>query len=229
MSRLVAAVIVGALTMAGCSGGEDEGNADDPQAVLDRAADVLNRAQSVRVSLTGDDLPDEGTVVLRAEGTAAPPASFEGEIRVKAGVLPATIDVVSIDGQLWAKLPLTDSFAEVDPDELGFGDPGRLVNPEQGVSQLLTSGENVSSAGQERVDGEVYDQIEATLPGELVNQVLALADPSVDVAATWLVDPDSGELREAELTGPFYDDGDATYTVELDRYDEPVDISAPTS
>jgi lipoprotein LprG len=223
LSRI--SLVAAALLLAGCTGGE-EGN-DDPQAALERAAEVLTEARSVRVSLSGDDLPDDGTVVLRAEGTAAPPASFEGEIRIKAGALPATIDVVSVDGQLWAQLPLTDGFAEVDPDELGFGDPGRLIDPEQGVSQLLTSGENVSSAGQERVDGEVYDQIEATLPGELVDHVLALADPSADVAATWSVHPDTGELRQAELTGPFYDDGEATYTVELDRYDEPVEIRAP--
>lgn len=220
----VAAVVI----LAGCSG-DDGGDGDiDPAAALDRAADLLDDADSVRFTLEGADLPESGTVVIGADGVAAPPASFEGEIRIKAGALPASIAVVSIDGTLWAQLPLTDGFDEVDPASLGFGDPGNLIDPEAGVSRLLRSGTDLSAADQVRVDGEVFDQVESTLPGELVGQVLAIADPGAEVNAVWALDAESGHLRQATLTGPFYEGGDQTYTVALDGYDEPVDIRAPT-
>lgn len=222
----VAALAVVALTA--CSGDDHESHGD-PQAQLDRAAELLNEATSVRVDVEGEGLPDDGTVVLRAEGVAVPPSSFEGDIRVQAGPLPATVSVISIDGQLWAELPLTSGFEEIDAAELGIGDPGLLMDPDQGVSQLLTAGTDVTAADDVRIDGEVYHQVESVLPGELVDAILAISDPAAEVQATWALDPDSGQLRQAVLTGPFYAGGDQTYTVSLDGYNEPAEISAPDS
>ncbi|MBB5789411.1 LppX_LprAFG lipoprotein [Jiangella mangrovi] len=229
---LPAAIAVAALALTACSDDGDGGGGEetaDPQAQLDTAADLLNEASSVKFVVEGDDLPDDGTVVVGGEGVAVPPSSFEGEIRIRAGALPATIEVVSVDGTLWAQLPLTSGFDEVDADELGFGDPGLLIDPDHGVSQLLTSGTEVTATEQVRVDGEVYDQVESVLPGELVGEVLTIADPDAEVQAVWAID-ESGHLRQATLTGPFYDGGDEqTYTVSLDDYDEPAEISAPES
>jgi lipoprotein LprG len=79
-----------------------------------------------------------------------------------------------------------------------------------------------------RVDGEVLDQIDAILPAGLVGSVLAIDDPDAEVHARWLLDPESGQLRRAVLTGPFYPSGEQSYTVELLDYDERVEISAPS-
>lgn len=229
---LPAALAAVVLALTACSDDGDTGGDPpaDPQAQLDTAADLLNEATSVKFVVEGDDLPDDGTVVVGGEGVAVPPSSFEGEIRIRAGALPATIKVVSVDGTLWAQLPLTSGFEEVDADDLGFGDPGLLIDPDQGVSQLLTSGTEVTAGEQVRVDGEVYDQVESVLPGELVGQVLTIADPAAEVQAVWALDSETGHLRQATLTGPFYDGGDdQTYTVSLDDYDEPAEISAPES
>lgn len=229
--RVLPAALVAVLALTACSGDDGDGGGEtttDPQAQLDTAADLLNEASSVTFTLEGADLPDDGTVVVGGEGVAVPPSSFEGEIRIRAGALPATIKIVSVDGRLWAQLPLTSGFDEVDAEELGFGDPGLLIDPDQGVSQLLTSGTEVTAGEQIRVDGDVYDQVESVLPGELVGQVLTIADPEADVQAVWALDSESGHLRQATLTGPFYDGGEQqTYTVRLDDYDEPAEISTP--
>lgn len=232
-SAVTAVVVSAVLALAGCTGGDDDdgggGEGDDPQAQLETAGELLDEAESVRFVVEGDDLPDSGTVVIGAEGVAVPPSSFDGEVRIKAGALPATIDVVSIDGQLWAQLPLTSGYQEIDADDLNIGDPAKLIDPDEGVSRLLTSGEEVASGDQVRIDGEVYDQVESILPGELVGAILTIADPEAEVQATWALDPDTGHLRQATLTGPFYDEGgDQTYTVRLDEYDEPAEINAPT-
>lgn len=232
--RLISAIVFTVLTMVGCSGDDDGGPAPaegDPDAAarLTAAADLLDATSGVRFTVEGSDLPDSGTVILGAEGVAAPPGSFDGDIRVLTAGLSATIEVISIAGQLWAKLPMTTDFAPVDAQALGFSDPGALLDPERGVSQLLRSAIEPAESGQARMGADVLDEITATLPGELVGQVLTIADPAAEVAAAFALDADSGHLRRAVLTGPFVgDSGAQTYTLLLDDYDQAVDISAPT-
>ncbi|HEU4543655.1 MAG TPA: LppX_LprAFG lipoprotein [Jiangellaceae bacterium] len=232
--RLIAATVVIVLTVVGCSGDEDDGagtdqGGQDAADQLAAAADQLDSTSGVRFTVEGSDLPDSGTVILGAEGVAAPPRSFDGDIRVLTAGLSATIEVVSVDGELWAKLPMTTEFALVDAEALGFSDPGALLDPERGVSQLLRSAIDPAESGQVRIGSAVADEITATLPGELVGSVLAIADPDAEVAAAFALDADDGHLRRAVLTGPFVEDSGAqTYTVLLEDYDQAVDISAPT-
>jgi lipoprotein LprG len=226
-SVLVTTASVLALTACSDDDGSDDAQPEDPTARLEAAADLLDGTSGVSFTVEGGDLPDSGTVILGAEGVAVPPDALQGEIRLLFSGLPTTIPVVSVDGDLYADI-LSGGFEKVDAATLGFSDPGALIDPERGVSQLLRSGSDVAAGDEVRVDSEVLDQITSTLPGELVDQVLALADPAADVEATWAIDPDTGQLRQATLTGPFYDTGaDQTYTVTLSNYDEPVEISAP--
>lgn len=226
----MAALVAVAALVAACSSGDDADPvaATDPAERLMAAADLLDQTSGVSFALDGENLPDSGTVILGAEGVAAPPASFDGEIRVLTSGLSASMEVISIDGDLWAKLPLTTDFAQVDASALGFSDPGALLDPERGVGQLLRSAENPEDGDRIRVGAEVLDQITATLPGELVGQVLTIADPDAQVDAVFALDPEAGHLRQAVLTGPFVENGDGqTYTVSLADYDQDVDISAP--
>lgn len=230
VNPLAAVAAAALLGVAGCSGSDEpEPTADsDPAAMLETAAELLDRTSGVGFTLEGENLPDAGTVIIGADGLAAPPASFDGNIRVATSGLAATIEVVSVDGQLWAKLPLTDDFAPVDAASLGFSDPGLLLDPDHGVSQLLRSAQDPARADQVRVGSEVFEQVTATLPGDLVGQVLAIADPAAQVQAAFALDTGTGHLRQAVLTGPFVANGaDQTYTVQLDGYDQAADISAP--
>lgn len=232
MRALIAATVV-TLAVVGCSGDEDgaEAASQDDQGAAERlaaAADLLDATSGVRFTVEGSDLPDDGTVILGAEGVAAPPGSFDGEIRILTAGLSATIEVVSVDGELWAKLPMTTQFARVDAEALGFSDPGALLDPERGVGQLLRSAIDPVESGSARLGADVVDEITATLPGRLVGEVLTIADPEAEVAATFALEAETGRLRQAVLTGPFVGDDTQTYTVLLEDYDQPVDISAPT-
>lgn len=227
----VAVVAVTAAVAAACSSVDDDAQpaaTTDPASRLAVAADLLDQTSGVHFVLEGENLPDSGTVVLGGEGVAAPPGSFEGEIRVLTGGLSASIEVVSVDGDLWARLPLTTDFAQVPAEALGFGDPGALLDPDRGVSRLLRSAEDPAEGDRVRAGADVFDQVTATLPGELVGDVLTIADPDAQVGVAFALDPETGHLRQAVLTGQFVEDGDdQTYTVHLDEYDQAVDISAP--
>ena len=141
----------------------------------------------------------------------------------------ADLEVVSVDGTVYAQLPFTSGFSVVDPAQFGFGDPGALLDPETGISQLLAEAENAELGEERRVDGEVVREVTAELPGDLVEQILTSAGPEHAGATPASRSPsESGELRRAVLTGPFFDaDEDATFTLELSDFGADVEITAP--
>ncbi|TYP87527.1 LppX_LprAFG lipoprotein [Blastococcus xanthinilyticus] len=224
---LVLALLTGAV-LTGCSSDEPEETAESATALLERAKSTLDEAESAHFVLASEGAPDSGTLLVGGEGDIARPASFDGTLQVLA--LGSTLDlqVVSVDGTVYAELPFTSGFSEIEPAQFGFGDPGDLLDPETGISQLLAEASSAELGEERRVDGEVVREVTAELPGELVEQVLASEDPSQPVQARFSVVTESGELRRAELTGPFFTaDEDATYTLELSDFGADVEISAP--
>jgi lipoprotein LprG len=222
---LLAPALVVAALVAGCGGGGSGESADE---LLARAKTTLDEASSAHFVLSSENAPDSGTVLVGGEGDIARPSSFEGVLQVLVMGSAADLDVVSVDGTVYAQLPFASGFSEVDPAQFGFGDPGALLDPETGISQLLAEAEDARLGEERRVDGEVVREVTAELPGELVEQILTSEDPSTPVQALFSIASESGELRRAELTGPFFSaDEEATFTVELSDFGADVDISAP--
>jgi hypothetical protein len=213
--------------LSGCSGGEPEESATD---LLARAKTTLDAASSAHFVLASEGAPRTGTLLVGGEGDMARPASFEGTLKVVALGSTLDLEVVSVDGTVYAQLPFTSTFSVVDPAQFGFGDPGALLDPESGISQLLAEASDAELGEERRVDGEVVREVTAELPGNLVEEILTSADPSTAVNANFSVAVDSGELRRAVLTGPFFTAGDdATFTLELTDFGADVEITAPTT
>ena len=223
--RLLVPALLTAVVLSGCGGSEPEESASD---LLTRAKTTLDDASSAHFVLTSENAPTSGTLLVGGEGDIARPASFEGTLKVIALGSTVDLEVVSVDGTVYAQLPFTSGFSEVDPAQFGFGDPGALLDPETGISQLLAEAEGAELGEERRVDGEVVREVTAQLPGDLVEQILTSADPKQPVQARFSIASDSAELRRAELTGPFFSaDTDATYTLELSDFEADVDITAP--
>jgi lipoprotein LprG len=223
--RLLAVALLTTPVLAACGGGEPEESAAD---LLARAKATLDDAGSAHFVLGSQGAPETGTVLVGGEGDIARPASFEGTLEVQALGSRLDLAVVSVDGTVYARLPLTRAFSVVDPAAFGFGDPGALLDPETGISQLLAEAGSAELGEERRVDGEVVREVTAELPGTLVEQLLTSADPSQAVRARFSIATESGELHRAELTGPFFAAGDdATYTLDLSDFGADVEISAP--
>jgi LppX_LprAFG lipoprotein len=221
---LLAVVLLTGPGLVGCGGGSDESAPD----LLERAKGVLDDASSVHFVLDSENAPNSGTGLLGGEGDLARPAAFDGALRVLVGGSAVEVEVISVDGTVYAQLPFTDEFSTIDPAEFGLGDPADLLDPESGISQFLESAESAELGEERRVDGEVVREVTAEIPGDLVEQVLTSDDPSRPVPATFSIATESGELRRAELTGPFFADADdATYTIELSDFGADVEITAP--
>ena len=220
---LALAVVTGPL--AACSSGSTSESAPD---LLAHAKHTLDDTKTAHFLLTSKGAPATGTVLVGGEGDIARPASFDGTLKVHALGSALDLKVVSVDGKVYAQLPFASSYSVVDPAQFGFGDPGALLDPDTGISQLLAKAESAKLGEEKRIDGDVVREVTAKLPGDLVEQILTSKDPSKPVDATFSIVEKSGELRRAVLTGPFYEAGkDATFTLELSDFGADVHITAP--
>jgi lipoprotein LprG len=231
MLRRVALVLLAALlalpVLAGCTGG---GSAESAPDLLGRAKTTLDAAKTVHFVLSSSGAPSLGTLLTGGEGDIARPSSFRGTLTVHAAGASVDLKVVSRSGTVYAQLPFATTYSVIDPAAFGFGDPGKLLDPKTGISQLLTATTNAKLGDEKRVSGTVVREVTGQLPGDLVQKLLTSKDPSKPVQARYSIATDSGQLLRATLTGPFFVAGqDATYTLDLSKFGADVTITAPAT
>lgn len=236
-SRRAGAAIASAaflVALAGCSDDDtsspqESSAAPTAQDRLDTAYEVLREAGSVHLLMEGTDLPeDEPGYVIKAEGdgTLEPPA-FEGVITGKISGVQADVPAIATGGELYLQLPFTSSYATVDPEAFGVPDPAVLFSTETGLVSLLQDTQDAEFGEETRVDRDVVQQINGTITGDQVADLLTVGDRDADFEVSFGLIQDSWELRTITVTGPFYPPAESTYTVTLDEYGVPVTITAP--
>ena len=229
VARRPLAVLTG-LLLAACLGACTSTASDGktPEEVMATAKQQLDETSGVTLTLSTQALP-EGVAGLRsATGTATHAPAFDGSLEVSLAGQPVQVPVIATGGTVYAQLPFTSGWQQVDPARYQAPDPAGLIG-EDGFSALLPAttglreGESVRG-GQD--NAEVLTEFTGTVPGEQVSRVIpAAAGDSFD--AVYQVDAD-GRLRTAALTGVFYEGKpELTYTLVLDDYGTTKDIVAP--
>ncbi|MGZ4566731.1 MAG: LppX_LprAFG lipoprotein [Blastococcus sp.] len=225
---LLALTLVTAPALSACGGGGGDGSTETAPQLLGRAKTTLDKASSAHFVLASSGAPTTGTALVGGEGDIARPSSFQGTLKVLAAGATVDLKVVSVDKRVYAQLPFSAGYSVVDPAQFGFGDPGALLDPATGISQLLEAAESAKLGSESRVGGEVVREVSADLPGDLVQKILTSKDPAKPVKAQFSIASDSGQLRRAELTGPFFSaTKDATFTLDLSKFGAHVSITAP--
>ena len=223
---LVAALALG-LALTGCSGGSDTTTTLSPSQRLAQAKKKVDAAGSVHLVLRSSGIPAQAGGVLGAEGVGTHAPAFKGTLDARIAGIQARVDVVATGGQLYLKLPFTTTFAPVDPKQYSAPDPATLFSPDKGLSTLLTATKDPRLGDKKRQGSEVLQNVTGTVPGSTVADLLGTGDRSGTFDAAYgLTDP-GGELRTITLTGPFFAGARSTYTLTLDRYGKPVEISRP--
>lgn len=220
--RAVAVALVAATVAApglsGCTGGSLQ-QEPSPEEVLQNARQRLDETSGVRFRVRADDVPQGARGLVRAVGVGTHDPAFEGDLKVAAGGVGADIAVVAAHGKVYAKLPFTERYTEIDPSNYAAPDPAALMRADGGLSSLLGSAEEVA----EQHDGTYT----ARLPGEAVEAVIPTASEAADYRTTFTVVGDR-RLRRATVRGPFFEDGtDHTYTITFLQYDIEAEITPP--
>jgi lipoprotein LprG len=214
------------LLTAACTG-SDADDGEDPSAALAEAKTQLDETPGLSLSLTTDELPDGVDGVLSATGVGTNAPAFDGDIKMIVNNIAVDVPVVALEGKVFATLPFTQKFVEIDPGDYGAPDPADLLSPDGGVSSWLTEATDVTQGDEVRDGDRVLTSYQGSLPGEAVDAVIPTADEDSDFDVTFQID-DEGRLAAADVRGPFYGpDGQVDYALELSDYGTEQDITAP--
>ncbi|HQR26766.1 MAG TPA: LppX_LprAFG lipoprotein [Nocardioides sp.] len=224
---LVGVTLLTGLT--GCSDSQASPEGKSPEQVLAEAKTTLDETSGLRLRLATDDLPEGVQGLTAATGAATHAPAFDGTISVIFAGQSVDVPVVAVDRRVYAQIPLTIGWSDVDPSEYGAPDPAALMDPETGLSSLLPATEGLTEGDSVRGgadNDEILTEYTGTVPGAAMKQVIPSATgDSFDVTYTVT---DGGELRQAVLTGVFYAGSPSmTYTVDFEDYGSTPEITAP--
>ena len=225
--RLATPVVAMALlasVVTGCSGGKTA----NPQSLLSAAKSTLDSTSAAHFTLSSTNATTSGgTTITGGEGDVQRPDKLRGSLDVIVNGFKAQVKVVAVGDQVFAQLPFSTKFSKIDPSTFGLGNPGQLLDPQKGLSSLLSAAAGAKVTGQQRINGELVDLVSADVPGSSI-PVLPDADASVPVHMSVAIDPDNHQLRQVTLTGPFIKAGtESTFVVTLTSYGENVQITLP--
>lgn len=223
-------VTVVALAAAGFSacGGSSSATETDPQQLLAEAKQTVDATSALHFKLDSQGASGSGVVIQGGEGDAVRPNGFTGSFNVTKFGLSLNLKVVSAGGQFYVLLPFSTTFQKANPGDYGFSDPGHLIDPAAGLSSLLPATLTRSLGDRDRLNGEELYEVNVTLPGQKVKDLLTSADPSQTVTGTIGVAVDTHQVRRVVLTGPFFEKGkNSTFTLLLTDYGESVSVTPP--
>jgi lipoprotein LprG len=224
--RLPAVLLPLVLVAAGCTG-DDTGDESSPEEALAAAKTKLDETSGVELQLSTEALPEKVDGLVNATGVGTHAPAFEGTVDLLVNELSLEVPVVAVDGLVFAKLPFTKKYAEVDPADYGAPDPAQLMDSSTGISSWLTEVTDVAAGDQSREGSLVLSSYSGTLPGEVVADSIPTADTAAEFPVTFRID-DEGTLHSVDVSGPFYGEGgDVDYTVTLTGYGTEQEITRP--
>lgn len=226
-SRLLAlfGALLALLLVTGCGGGGTETEGKTPRQVLAAAKAKFDAAQSVQLTIITDDEP-KGDGLLSASGTLTRQPAFEGEADVVYRGIRATIPATAIGNDVYVKLPLTTGYSKIDPADFGIPNPADFIDPDQGISTLLTKLKGLKKEGQKRDGDVILTEYSGTLTAESIKSAIGLgADGDFDTVVG--IDQD-GEIHGLQVTGPFFGKGTTvTYRISISDYGKAITIKKP--
>jgi lipoprotein LprG len=226
LRRLAPVALACLLLASGCGGGS--GSDQDPATALKKARQQLEDTTGVTVSISTDDLPDGVEGLKSASGTVTDAPAFAGTLGVVTSLGSFSVPVKSVGGTVYAQIPLTPGWSDVDPGDYGAPDPAHLLSSDRGVPAILaattgaTSGRRIRGGTDHK---EVLSTFTGTVPASAVSAIIPGATGDFD--ATYAL-TSGDELRQVQLEGEFYrGHDDNSYTLVLTDYGTSTSIAAP--
>lgn len=215
-----------AFSLTACGGGSSDDST--PEQALAAAEAELKETAGLVFNLTSSGIPAQASGLIQGSGTLTAAPAFDGSIVVQMTGLKPTVPVIAVGGVVYAQLPLTTGWQEIDPAEYGAPDPGTFLGETGSLAGLLNATTDLT-AGDDIRGGkgnkEILRQVSGTLPAAAAQAVLPSTQS--DLAVTYAI-AENGELREIDLTGDVYSTGSKVeYSITLDEYGTSPTITAP--
>lgn len=202
----------------------------EPEPVLAASSQAMGSVEFVRFKIERGGAPVyiDSLQTLNfalAEGQFAAPSSANAVVTLAVGNLNAQIGAIAIDGVTWLTNPITGEWTEA-PSGYDF-DPSTLFDPELGWRPLLADGlTEVVWVGEETKNSEPRYHIRAIADEDRVALILAGLIRKQPVSIDMWIDPETGYVREAELS-TVYEGQTSDWYIEFSEFDEPIEIEPP--
>jgi len=191
---------------------------------LAAAKTAFDASPSINLELKADTLPTGVSGVLSAKGIGTHQPAFKGTISVTQNGLSLPVPIVAVDNIVYASF---GSWQKVDPSQYNAPDPASLMNPADGLSNLLTAATKLDAGKEKREGKDFVTTITGTVPGINVARLIPSADKSAAFKASFSLD-EHNHLTTAVLTGPFYPKaGSVTYRLTFSGYGDKQIVKAP--
>ncbi len=211
-----------------CKGGDDgdggkRAGGPDATATLRQSAQAMGAVQSVALALSTEDKPQipvrGGDIKLLKSGDA------EGTIQLAQAGQTVEMNLVALGDAFyikavtggWRKLPKAMAAT--------MYDPSAVLDPQRGISKLLTSVSGAKTEATEEVAGKDAHRIAVTLPREALGDLVPGINQDVP-GKVWVSAADHRLLRvRGDL--PAEGGGKASVTIDFTEFDKPYQIAAP--
>lgn len=234
MRRLM--IVGAALLLAGGCAPSTEATPTPTPAPADIAAMAGQRMLSVHslhfvIELSGQPVYLDSSQMMalkRAEGDLEQPDRVRAIARVSSFGVASEIGIIGIGDDRYATNPLNQQWERL-PEGYGwYFDPAVLMDPEYGVSAVLTTSDWTFSAPENPEDAATYHVLHGDMPGERLRLLTSGLIESGNVAVDVWVDREDGYVHRIYIVEVDSDPENPTrWQITFSAFDEPVNIQPP--
>jgi lipoprotein LprG len=227
-SSLLAALVTTAITLAACGSNADTSN---PNTLLTQARTSLNNADSLHFHIDSDVsvIKAQGAYLVSGDGDARRPDVFLGDVDASIDELRVPVKILSVGGSFYIQRPFSSNWEKAVPNDYGFSDPASLLDPNNGLSTLLTGDSQIKLLDRYRVNGEELEKVSAAVAGSKIAIFVGTTDTSRNVTVLFGINASNHQLRQVVLTNLYFAGlkSPVTYTITLTDYGKTVDVTPP--
>lgn len=229
--RSVVTAALASVALTGCSSAKKSSTSassgEDVTKRLKAAQDKITKTSGYHTKVTCSAAPKDEPALKTGEGDVVnSPAAFKGDVTASTQGNEFKVGIVSIGDKNWVKPGFSPKYMSVNLTSLGVPSPTSLFNATSGLPALPLMSKDMKKSGEKLVGGEKVTTYKGTVDGPTAAKAMGFgktrADYTVEVGLT-----DSDEVRTMIITGPFFDTADATYTIDVSKYDQKVTITKP--
>lgn len=223
---LATALVLLMAFLAGCPSSDEEGDAEE---ILSQAVPAMKALQSFAftydVGRPQGTQPLQGTDIVRIEGTVTAEGNMEAAIDLQQSGIPLRINFVGVGDTHYVQNPLTQQWQSLPASSSPVGE----LDLSSGAIQILEKVKDPSYEGTEEVAGVESHRIKGTASGADVEGIARAVDEQKDFPVEIWVGVDDKLVRRITLSGAATgnEPEETVRTIELTRFDEPVQIEPP--
>ncbi len=219
---MLATLLAATLLISGCSKKSSE-PLPDAAGLLTQSIASTKKLQSAHLEIVVNGKID-GLMVKSLSGdlTNVPAVTVKGNSTISMGGSAVDIELVVLDGTLYAALT-PNSWLDMGPAAEIY-DPSVILNPDEGLANMLTNLTDATAAGFETIGGVPTVKITGKIGADAVNKLIPPLKASAPLPSTvWIEQNAPNQLVQAQVDQSEGNNVQLT----LSEWDKPVTVTKP--